>query len=348
MNWINLIINWYLLHKRELPWRSEKDPYKIWISEIILQQTRVEQGLSYYRRFITRFPDIYSLANAEESDVLKVWQGLGYYSRARNLQYAAKQLMEIFDGIIPSKKDELLTLKGIGDYTSSAISSIAFGNPDPVVDGNVYRFTARFFDINQPINSTKSLKYFTNILKPMMENVDPGTFNQSLMEIGATICKPVNPNCNICPVVSFCMAFKKQNIKDRPVVPKRVKPVKQFFNYLDLSEINNEACLFLTKRTHNIWKGLYEFPLYVSEKPINNAEISCHLSKMIDIKDIKLQASYKHQLTHKTIQAKFWKILFKRNSEFKKLSTFEIPLNELDKYPIHRLMDKYIKDLNLN
>src|SRR5690606_8032844 len=146
------------------------------------------------------------------------------------------------------------------------ISSIAFGNPDPVVDGNVYRFIARFFDINLPINSTKSLKYFTNLLKPLMENVEPGTFNQSLMEIGATICKPINPKCENCPVVSYCIAFKKGIIKERPVVPKKEKPVKLYFNYLDLTELNNEGVVFLTKRTHNIWKGLYEFPLFISEK----------------------------------------------------------------------------------
>ena len=195
MNFGNEIIKWYRRYKRDLPWRSSKDPYRIWISEIILQQTRVDQGLAYYHRFLEKFPTVQKLAKAKEDDVLKIWQGLGYYSRARNMHHAAKEIVSKYNGKFPAEANQIRSLKGIGDYTSAAILSFAFEKKYPVVDGNVFRLLSRYFGIKTPIDSSKAKKEFTELAESLMENHLPSDFNQAIMEFGALHCLPQNPKC---------------------------------------------------------------------------------------------------------------------------------------------------------
>ena len=214
---------WYLQNKRELPWRSTQDPYKIWLSEIIMQQTRVEQGLPYYLRFTEAYPNVHSLANAPEQEVLKLWQGLGYYSRARNLHTTAIRVSKELDGNFPDHYKELKTLKGVGDYTASAIASFCFNEPVAVVDGNVYRVLSRVFGVETPINSTQGIKEFKALAQELIDHKDPATFNQAIMEFGAIQCKPQNPLCETCPFNDVCLALKNDQIKELPVKIKKTK-----------------------------------------------------------------------------------------------------------------------------
>ena len=225
------LINWYSNNKRVLPWRKTNNPYYIWLSEIILQQTQVRQGLPYYEAFIANYPTIFDLANANESDVLKLWQGLGYYSRARNLHTTAKHIVYKLNGVFPNTYKELLKLKGVGDYTASAIASICFNEPTAVVDGNVYRVLSRYFGINTPINSSKGVKEFKNLAQQLIDIKKPAEFNQAIMEFGATLCKPKNPNCNICPFNNSCIAFNKSSINNLQVKIKSAKAKKKHFNF---------------------------------------------------------------------------------------------------------------------
>ena len=214
MNIGNTLIDWYHRHKRDLPWRNTRDAYKIWLSEIILQQTRVEQGLPYYERFIETFPNISALANAHEDDVLKLWQGLGYYSRARNLHAAAKQVLQEFNGNFPSTFNEIIALKGVGEYTAAAIASFAFDEKHPVLDGNVYRCIARLFGLHDPIDNAKSKKVFYDILWKEIEHANPHLFNQAIMEFGAMQCRPKNPDCGVCPFADQCYALKHNKVSN--------------------------------------------------------------------------------------------------------------------------------------
>lgn len=225
MNFSNVLVQWYLQNKRDLPWRETSNPYKIWLSEIILQQTRVDQGLSYYFKFLNHFPTVFDLANASEEQVLKLWQGLGYYSRARNLHASAKYIVTVFQGKFPTTYNELIKLKGVGDYTASAIASICFNGPNAVVDGNVYRVLARYYGINTPINSTTGIKKFKALAQRLLNIENAGTHNQAIMEFGATMCKPQNPNCTTCPLNNSCISLEKDLIKTLPVKEKK-EPLK--------------------------------------------------------------------------------------------------------------------------
>ncbi|MCU0371008.1 MAG: A/G-specific adenine glycosylase, partial [Bacteroidales bacterium] len=259
----HLIICWYEANKRDLPWRHTTDPYRIWVSEIILQQTRVGQGLSYYQRFIDRYPDVGSLAMAEEEDVMKLWQGLGYYSRARNMHQAAQIIAGSNQAGFPASYAELKKIKGVGDYTASAVSSIAYGEPQPVVDGNVLRVMARYAGIREPVNTTTAKKKVREILAGMIDPLKPGIFNQAVMELGAVICKPRQPLCGQCPVIQDCYAFRNKLTAELPVI-KKVKDLSlRYFNYLViLNRQGKYNYTWLKKRTGNdIWKNLYDFPL---------------------------------------------------------------------------------------
>jgi len=242
MNFSKEIIRWYLQNKRDLPWRKTKDPYRIWLSEIMLQQTRVAQGLPYYEKFTEAFPTVYDLAKAEESQVLKLWQGLGYYSRARNLHYTAKDIVDNYNGQFPSTYKELLKLKGVGDYTASAIASICFDEVAPVVDGNVYRVLARYFNIDIPINSTAGVKKFKELAFEVIDHETPADFNQGIMEFGAVQCKPQSPYCIICPLHESCEGLKEQRVHMLPVKLKKTKVKHRWFNYIVVVS-NQNTCI---------------------------------------------------------------------------------------------------------
>src|SRR5690554_730198 len=222
------LILWYLKNKRNLPWRNTTNPYYIWLSEVILQQTRVNQGLEYYLRFIDEYPNVKRLSNAKEDDILKMWQGLGYYSRARNLHAAAKYITNELDGAFPTTYKEILKLKGVGPYTAAAISSFAFKLPHAVVDGNVNRVLSRVFNIDTPINSTQGKKQFQEIADACLSHSQPDIYNQAIMELGATICKPTNPDCENCPLLYKCISRKENTISLRPVKIKATKPVVRY------------------------------------------------------------------------------------------------------------------------
>ena len=241
MNFSNLLIQWYLHNKRDLPWRKTIDPYRIWLSEIILQQTRVDQGMAYYFKFIYNFPSVFDLAKASEEDVLKLWQGLGYYSRARNLHFSAKYIVNELKGTFPANYYNLIKLKGVGDYTASAIASICYNESTAVVDGNVYRVLARYFGINTPINTSKGIKKFKQLAQELIDSKNPGTYNQAAMELGATVCKPQKPLCNECVFNNSCVALSKNLISNLPVKVNKLKIKQRYFNYLVITTGNNKT-----------------------------------------------------------------------------------------------------------
>ena len=253
MDYFNLPIHsWYSLFKRDLPWRMTRNPYFIWLSEIILQQTRIDQGLAYYGRFTDEFPSISDLASASEDYILKLWQGLGYYSRARNLHFTAKYINQYYNGLFPSDYDSIRSLKGIGDYTAAAIASISFNLEYPAVDGNVYRVLSRYFGISDPIDTSTGKKTFYNLAKELIKGTDPGMHNQAIMEFGALQCTPKNPDCQLCPLKESCYAFLSKKISELPVKQNKTKQRDRYFNYLVLAGKSN---IWMRKRIGNdIWK----------------------------------------------------------------------------------------------
>ena len=267
MNFAKLLADWYLENKRSLPWRETNEPYRIWLSEIILQQTRVDQGKPYYLSFVKAFPKVEDLAQAEEVDVLKLWQGLGYYSRARNLHASAKYVASDLQGKFPSSYKDLLALKGVGDYTASAIASICYNEPVAVVDGNVFRVLSRIFGIDTPINSTEGVKQFKQLAQELLDKKDPANFNQGIMEFGATHCKPQNPLCDSCPFAAKCVAFNQNRISELPVKLKKQKVKNRYFNYLVFISEEGETILE-QRRGKGIWEGLYEFPLVETSEEV--------------------------------------------------------------------------------
>jgi A/G-specific adenine glycosylase len=306
------LILWYLAHKRNLPWRTTSVPYYIWLSEIILQQTRVEQGLPYYKAFVKAYPTISELANANEEEVLKLWQGLGYYSRARNLHASAKYVSNVLGGVFPNTYKELLKLKGVGDYTASAIASICFNESTAVVDGNVYRVLSRYFGIDTPINSTNGIKVFKKLAQKLINHKDPGTHNQALMEFGARQCKPQNPDCTSCVFNDSCVALQNKQVSSLPVKLKKIKVKKVYFNYVVI--LCEDYKTVLQKRVgKGIWQNLYEFPLIETKKNVALNELQdldeySELSKKYNLDSI---VSYNeeiiiHKLSHRHIYARFW------------------------------------------
>lgn len=344
MNFSKVLIHWYLQNDRSLPWRETKNPYFIWLSEIILQQTRVAQGTPYYLTFIREFPTILDLANASETKVLKLWQGLGYYSRARNLHFAAKQVVAEFNGVFPDTYKDIITLKGVGDYTASAISSICFDEPHAVVDGNVFRVLARYFNIDTPINSTKGSKEFKALAQELIDVDQPGTFNQALMEFGALHCKPQNPLCDSCPLSNSCLALKHKTTKEVPVKEKKLKVKKRYFNYLVF--LGSKETTLLNERTgKGIWRGLYEFPLIESSALIDEEQIiSNALFKELFSEKAKVSLFNSepivHKLSHQHLYTRFWIV------EDKKEAFPSIPWREIDKYPVPVLISNFIKSFS--
>ncbi len=342
------LINWYEENHRDLPWRNDPSPYEVWISEIILQQTRVNQGMDYYLRFTKKWPTVNNLAQASEEEVLKMWQGLGYYSRARNLHHCAKQVVEEYGGQFPADFEKLKQLKGIGDYTAAAIASIAYNLPHAVVDGNVYRVLARLYDIDTPININEGQKLFAQLADELLNREQPGLHNQALMEFGALHCTPKNPNCLLCPLQAQCLAFAHQTVMLRPVKLAKTKVTTRYFNYLIL-KINDSV--YLHKRIGNdIWKNLYDFPCIESQKPMTVAEVVTSETFLQLIENntftiIKTSPVFTHKLTHRTLLAQFIEI--KLEQELLQIQTKDLFLaheTELGSFPIPRLIDLYLNN----
>ena len=309
MDFANLLTKWYLQHKRDLPWRNTQNPYFIWLSEIMLQQTRVAQGLPYFLSFTAAFPTVFDLASADEEQVLKLWQGLGYYSRARNLHKTAQHVALELGGIFPGSYNDLIKLKGIGDYTAAAIASFSYGEAVPVVDGNVFRVLSRFFDIDTDIANASAKKEFAALAYELMPKDDPALFNQAIMEFGALQCVPKNPNCNICQLNSGCLALQKGKVNQLPVKSKKAKAKNRFFNYLILSD-ENENTIIQKRTDKGIWHNLYEFPLIETPHEVDFEYISNEITLPNDVIDV-LEMNEKtviHKLTHQHLYIKFWKV----------------------------------------
>ncbi|CAM1334412.1 A/G-specific adenine glycosylase [Tenacibaculum aestuariivivum] len=338
----NRLVYWYLNNERDLPWRKTKDPYWVWLSEIMLQQTRVAQGMPYFITFTNEFETVFDLAKADESKVLKLWQGLGYYSRARNLHFTAKHIVKEFNGVFPSSYKELLKLKGIGDYTASAIASISFNEPVAVVDGNVYRVLARYYGISTPINSSKGIKEFKVLAQTLIDETQPGIYNQAIMDFGALQCKPQNPLCDSCPLSASCVALEKQQIKDFPVKEKKNKVKKRYFNYL-VTVTDDDKTIIEQRLGKGIWQGLYQFPLIETLTPIDETELILHQQfSSLFPKDTLLslfnQKDVVHKLSHQHLFTKFW--IVKTNN----ISQKNILWKSIKQFPVPVLIDNFLTE----
>jgi len=330
------LIEWYRVNKRNLPWRLTKQPYKIWVSEIILQQTRIEQGEKYYYAFLEKYPNISELAKTNDEELLKVWEGLGYYSRALNMLKASRVVLNNYKGIFPSNYDDLIKLPGIGDYTASAISSICNNEVQPVVDGNVFRFMSRMFKIDLPIDKLKTKTYFKKLGFKLIDVVNPGDFNQAMMDYGSMVCRPKKFQCHKCLFSSNCKAFNSNTVMLYPFKEKRIKIKHRFLNYIFI--ITNDRKTLIKKRNGNgIWKNLYEFPLIETKKESSVNEII----KELDFKYLKFisEKKIKHKLTHQQLNISFFTF---------KVSNFDDDLTDikaLSNYPFPRPINKFISEL---
>jgi len=339
------IINWYLSNKRSLPWRDTKDAYVIWLSEIILQQTRVEQGLPYFNRFLEAYPTVLDFAAATEMQILKLWQGLGYYSRGRNMLFTARQIMELHDGVFPVKYESLIHLKGIGEYTAAAISSFSSGEARAVLDGNVFRVLARYFGIDTAINSTAGKKQFSELAQSLIDIDDPAMYNQAIMEFGALQCKPKSPDCLSCPVQVSCYAKNNNLISALPVKLKKLKVKTRHINYF-ICQDGDE--ILVSKRIYDdIWQHLYDFPSIETVEParlenehfINN--VKQNFGENVTLLPLM---EMKHLLTHQIIYVQFFALSnyivnFNINAEAKWVSWADF-----DQLPQPKILTKFINN----
>ncbi len=350
----NLFV-WSDAHLRPLPWKGIKNPYFIWLSEIILQQTRVEQGLPYYLHFIEKYPTVKDLADAAEDDVMKSWEGLGYYSRARNLHTAAKYIAYDCGNIFPNTYDNILKIKGVGVYTAAALASFAFDLPYAVVDGNVYRVLSRFFRIETPIDSTEGIKKFRDLAEKLLDQTQPARYNQAIMDFGATHCMPKNPLCGTCNLRENCQAFLEEKVAFLPVKSKKLIKKERFFNYFIFKNEKNET--WIRKRVEkDIWQNLYEFPMVESEKllEITNENLGkigenyFQINESTNFKNIKISKPYKHILTHQTVFAQFVEIEILGDDIVFKDNMLKIFEYEIKKFAFPRLIDLYCQDKNVS
>lgn len=341
----NALLLWYKHNRRDLPWRQTSDPYLIWISEVILQQTRVEQGISYYHRFAERFPDVQSLAAADEQEVMKLWQGLGYYSRAQNLHKASRQITEELHGNFPKTYSDLIQLKGVGDYTASAIASIAYGLPHAVVDGNVYRVLSRLFEIDEPIDSSAGKKTFAKVAAQLLNKEYPSDHNQAIMELGALICTPKLALCNECPLQAFCSSYKSNRVYDYPVKKGRIIKRNRFLNYFHIT--HNDFIYIQKRKKADIWKNLYELPLIETSKATN-------IEQLMNEKNFKtlFQSSEnvavtpvyntRHLLTHQVLHISFYKVEYESTGQINNNTTIlKTDINYLSAFPVPVPIENY-------
>jgi A/G-specific adenine glycosylase len=334
-------MNWYSINKRDFPWRRTKDPYKIWLSEIIMQQTQISQGQPYYEAFVDQFPTVFELASTDEETVLKLWQGLGYYSRARNLHASAKYIVKELNGQFPDNYKALLKLKGIGDYTASAISSICYDESNAVVDGNVYRVLARYFGIETPINTSKGATYFKALAQSLLPDKNIGNYNQAIMDFGSQQCKPKSPNCLVCPLKDTCVALQKNLVNLLPVKTNRTKITKKYFNFIVF--VSEDGKTILEKRTEKgIWKNLYQFPLVETKKrlSVQNFESNDDVIQLINEKEYAFSLfndkQIIHKLSHQHLFTSFWLV------HVKALSQNSISISNVHEYPVPILINNFI------
>ncbi len=335
MNFTKSLTQWYLQNKRNLPWRNTADPYPIWLSEIILQQTRVVQGTPFFLSFMNAFPTVFDLANANEEQVLKLWQGLGYYSRARNLHKTAQFVAQELSGVFPTTYKELLKLKGVGEYTAAAIASFSYNEVVPVVDGNVFRVLSRFFDVETDIAVASAKKEFAALAFELIPKDNPALFNQAIMEFGAIQCVPKSPNCSICIFNESCAALQKKKVDQLPVNNKKLKVRNRFFNYLVVSD-ENENTIIQKRTTKGIWYNLYEFPLIETNVVEDFDSISTIIHDEFFEKNAVLnidewnEKSIIHKLSHQHLHIKFWKVAVKGTIEnginAETLKTYPFPI----------------------
>lgn len=342
MNFSQTIIDWYQQNKRDLPWRKTDDPYKIWLSEIILQQTRVEQGRAYYEKFIITFPTVTDLAKADEEQVLNLWQGLGYYSRARNLHFSARYIVNELRGKFPTNYTDLLKLKGVGSYTAAAIASFSYNEVVPVVDGNVYRVLSRCFEISHPIDTGQGQKYFFNLAKDLISKTNPAVFNQAIMEFGALHCTPKNPKCDTCVLDEICLAKAKKLQEIFPIKKGKVKVKPVFLYYFVFMD---QGKVIVRKRGGNsIWANLYDFPSIEADTEIAVTDIIDQnewLNKAIKGRQIKEIISYKHLLSHRRIYATFYWIKAAPKPVKEIGNIRQISVGDFEKIPVSKLVDKF-------
>lgn len=339
------LTHWYSVNKRNLPWRETKKPYFIWLSEIILQQTQVRQGLPYYETFILKYPTVNDLASASESEVLKLWQGLGYYSRARNLHSTAKYIVEELQGEFPKDYKGLIRLKGIGDYTASAIASICYNEVCAVVDGNVFRFLSRYYGIRTPINTSSGQKEFKKLAQQLISKKYPAEFNQAIMDFGGMQCKPKKPDCTVCPFQNNCIAYQENTITELPVKLKAGKIVKKHFNFLVFVSKNHKTIIEKRKGS-GIWQNLYQFPLVESLTALNYEGVLTHLKSLPFFNEGPYKLSLYnendiiHKLSHQHLHTKFWIV------ELESLPTESVQFEDIRDYPVPILISNFIEAFN--
>lgn len=339
----DILIDWYLVNKRDLPWRSTSDPYKIWLSEIILQQTQVIQGTSYYLKFIDEYPDVVKLANAPDDKIMLLWQGLGYYSRARNLLAAARFIRDNYQGRFPETYQHIRELKGVGDYTAAAISSIAFNLPHAVVDGNVYRVLSRLFNIHTPINSSEGKKVFQQLADELLNTKKAGLHNSAIMEFGALFCKTQNPNCEVCVLKDYCLAFQNNQVSILPIKNKTIKIKERFFYYF---KVNYKNKVYIQKRTKkDIWQNLYEFFLIEEGSELTDEQALLLFQKIYRLNEFNVlntSKQSKHILSHQHIYSTIFEIaISKPLKELKDIE--EIKMEEINNYGFPQLLVRYLK-----
>ncbi len=334
---------WYQQNKRILPWRKNHEPYSVWVSEIILQQTRISQGTDYFIRFIQQFPDIRSLASASEEEILKTWQGLGYYSRARNMHAAARQIINQYNGQFPETYDELKKLKGIGDYTAAAIASISFGAEKAVVDGNVFRVLSRIFGIQTPIDTLKGKKELSELAQSLLDKQNPGHYNEALMDFGAIQCTPRNPSCTACLFKDKCYAFLNSKIDYFPVRSKKVSQKKRYFNFLFIRHKNN--FFFEQRIAKDIWHNLYQLPLIETFTQIDESELISIPEFASLIKGLKVTVkadspTFIHPLTHQNLSIRFFQISLPK--PIKNSAWIATDFKSFSRYPVPKPIEAYL------
>ena len=343
MTFSNTLISWYLENKRDLPWRKTDNPYLIWLSEIMLQQTRIAQGTPYFLSFVSNFSTVFDLANANEEQVLKLWQGLGYYSRARNLHKTAQFVATELSGKFPDNYNDLLKLKGVGEYTAAAIASFSYNEVVPVVDGNVFRVLSRYFDVETDIAAASAKKEFAALAFELMPKDNPAIFNQAIMEFGALQCVPKSPNCGVCVFNSSCAALQKKKVDQLPVKSKKLKVRNRFFNYLVVSD-DDENTIIQKRTAKGIWHNLYEFPLIETDAPEDFDFISKTIqdsffknNPLISVEEDS-EKNIVHKLSHQHLHIQFWKVrvagIIENGIDAATLKTFPFPI------VIHNFIEK--------
>lgn len=339
-NFRKTLLLWHQDIDRKMPWKATQDPYKIWLSEIILQQTRVAQGTKYYEKITKKYPTVAALSEASQDDVLSIWKGLGYYARARNMLAAAKQIQEDYSGVFPSTYEEILSLKGVGSYTAAAIASFAFDLPYAVLDGNVFRVLSRYWGITSPIDTGAGKKLFASFAEECLEVSQPAAYNQAIMDFGALICKPALPNCASCPFSDSCRAFDQGIIDLLPIKSKKIKVKNRYFHYLFILKENK---VYLRKRNQkDIWQGLFEPPLIEAEKMLTNREVQFRVESKYQVSiRIRKLIYLKQRLTHRLVHGVFYEVI----GEITPNGGDWIELIKVDEIALPLIVDRFLKEV---